>query len=255
MEEIENPTILLVDDSNIVRMAHRKALKNGGYQQFLEAENGLEALNLIGSFPIDLIIADINMPKMDGIEFLRLLRSREEGRDIPVIIVSGSASVTNVVQAVKLQATFVLTKPVEHSLLCSNVKQALCRSVLETDANWKILVLDPLPAARKVVSNFLRELGLEKVHESSSVPEASEVLKREGCDLVIADWTIASEKMHELVGGVNRPHEKGTVPVIVTAAETTREHVLEAARSGASGFLGKPFGLQTLKQKIVSTLR
>src|SRR5438874_2102427 len=78
--------VLLVDDTLTIRMYEKIAL--GGDYEFLEATNGRIALELAGTRRPDLILLDITMPEMDGIEALRALRSRAETQSIPVIMVT-----------------------------------------------------------------------------------------------------------------------------------------------------------------------
>lgn len=241
--------ILVVDDSNIVRLSHQKALQANGFKNILDAEDGVSALNLLSSEKVDLIIADINMPKMDGLELLKLLREREEGTDLPVIIVSASTSVNNVLKAVKLQATFVLTKPVTPEQLNKHVEQALSKSIVEINSEWKVVVADPLPSARKVLRKLLADIGLEQTFNATTVEELEACLEKREIDLVIVDRSLVEGDLTALSGVLNK-----SVPILLTSADSQREHVIQAAELGIQGFLGKPFGVQTLKQKILSLL-
>lgn len=83
--------ILIVDDSSTARMIIRKCVEISGFgdSEFFEAGDGLEALEFFGSNNIDLVITDINMPKMDGISFIKSLRDKELN---PHIIVMTSVS-------------------------------------------------------------------------------------------------------------------------------------------------------------------
>ncbi|MDB2414465.1 response regulator [Rickettsiales bacterium] len=76
--------ILTVDDSKTMRNMVSEALKNAGYD-VLEAEDGQEALSVIEKNNIDMIITDINMPNMDGIEFITKLRSIDNHKSTPII--------------------------------------------------------------------------------------------------------------------------------------------------------------------------
>jgi len=120
--------ILLVDDSSIVRKSIRKTLAMTPleYGAVFEAENGLEALEMLAEHPVDLLFLDINMPVMNGIDFLRALRaSTESFRDTAVVVVSTEGSK---VRAEELQALGIraqLRKPVRPETLSDLITTVL----------------------------------------------------------------------------------------------------------------------------------
>ena len=103
--------ILIVDDAALVRLYYRDALEQAGYAVG-EALNGLEALENLLEAPADLLIVDINMPRMDGLTFLQSLRRREPPlATIPALITSTESGETDVKAARAAGANFYLTKP------------------------------------------------------------------------------------------------------------------------------------------------
>ncbi len=85
---------LIVDDSVFIRSVFKKTLSTSGLQvgSVFEAGNGEEALDLLARERIDLIFLDVNMPVMDGLEFMERLRSQEKFAQIPVIVLSTEGS-------------------------------------------------------------------------------------------------------------------------------------------------------------------
>lgn len=106
--------ILVVDDAATVRMYHRKILGDAGWQTD-EAINGLEALekvlNRTGQTPFDLLVVDINMPKMDGYTFVRELRKHAQAPQVPVMMVSTEAQTHDSQAAFEAGANVYLVKP------------------------------------------------------------------------------------------------------------------------------------------------
>ena len=90
--------ILIVDDSALTRKAIKRILDMIGLdiEQTLEAENGLEALKVFEETKIDLVLTDLNMPDMGGIEMIYHMRGNEATRDIPVVIASTESSTTRI---------------------------------------------------------------------------------------------------------------------------------------------------------------
>jgi two-component system chemotaxis response regulator CheY len=92
---------LIVDDSSTMRRIIINTLTKLGYQSFLEAGNGKEGLDRLGAGPVDMVITDWNMPEMNGIDFVRHLRSREDGRVVPVLMVTTNAANADVSEALR----------------------------------------------------------------------------------------------------------------------------------------------------------
>lgn len=113
--------ILIVDDAGLVRRFHRNALEKAGFAVW-EALNGVEALEKVLAVPVDLVVLDINMPQMDGLTFLKALRSREEPcRAVPVLMISTEAGEHDREAARAAGANFYLVKPVAPELLVEHV--------------------------------------------------------------------------------------------------------------------------------------
>jgi len=105
--------VLIVDDSSVMRKIVGRSLRQAGLEilQLLEASNGSEALMLVKENSLDLILTDINMPLMDGLEFVRQLRCIESAQHIPVIMITTEAGEAHVVQALSLGASGYIRKP------------------------------------------------------------------------------------------------------------------------------------------------
>ncbi len=82
--------IMIVDDSSTSRMIIKRCFFIAGYEdsQYFEAEDGLAALNLLKDHQVDLIVSDLNMPRMDGGTFIRRLKMKEDMSHIPVMVIS-----------------------------------------------------------------------------------------------------------------------------------------------------------------------
>ena len=110
-------TILVVDDAALVRTYYRSILEGAGFR-VEEALNGLEALETLLARSIDLLVADINMPHMDGLTFLRTLRQKEGSMaSIPALVTSTESAEADFAAARAAGANFYLVKPVEREQL------------------------------------------------------------------------------------------------------------------------------------------
>jgi two-component system chemotaxis response regulator CheY len=106
-------SFLLVDDSGPMRSVIKRTLKAAGYAsfEFLEAANGKEALELMRNDWIDIVITDYNMPVMDGLDFVKAMKSDDLLKDIPVIVVSTEGNETRIKQFIDSGAAGYVTKP------------------------------------------------------------------------------------------------------------------------------------------------
>ena len=102
--------ILIVDDEPLIRLNLRALLEDLGYG-VAEAENGRRALECLDALQPDLVLTDLRMPEMGGLELISALKERAPG--LPVMVISGTGSVADAIAAVRLGAWDYLTKPVE----------------------------------------------------------------------------------------------------------------------------------------------
>jgi two-component system chemotaxis response regulator CheY len=119
--------IMIVDDSPVMRAFIRKVIGLTGLDvgEFCEAGDGEDALQLLRDRWMDLVLTDINMPRMNGEEFVRRLESDELLRTIPVIVVSTDSSNGRVQQLLKLGARGYVTKPFLPETLRDEVEKVL----------------------------------------------------------------------------------------------------------------------------------
>lgn len=103
--------ILVVDDFPTMRRIVRNILKQLGYENVVEAEDGTVALNVLKKEKVDLIISDWNMPQMSGIELLKAVRTTEGLKDIPFLMVTAEGQKENVLEAVKCRVSNYIVKP------------------------------------------------------------------------------------------------------------------------------------------------
>jgi two-component system chemotaxis response regulator CheY len=104
---------LIVDDSSVMRKIVERSLRQAGLDPLvvLEAGSGVEGLELLRTQKVDLILSDINMPSMDGLEFLRQLRAQNLAPGVPVVMITTESSMEFVQQAIQAGAQGYIRKP------------------------------------------------------------------------------------------------------------------------------------------------
>jgi two-component system chemotaxis response regulator CheY len=104
---------LVVDDSSVMRKIVERSLRQAGLDPLavLEAGNGVEGLDQLKTQQVDLILTDINMPLMDGLEFLRQLRAQKLAPGVPVVMITTESSEEHVKEAILSGAQGYIRKP------------------------------------------------------------------------------------------------------------------------------------------------
>lgn len=103
--------VLIVDDFSTMRRIVRNILRQLGFNNVVEADDGSTAWDMLHREKIDFIVSDWNMPKMTGIELLRKVRASEEFANIPFLMVTAEAQQENIIEAVQAKVSNYIVKP------------------------------------------------------------------------------------------------------------------------------------------------
>ena len=114
----------------------------------------------------------------------------------------------------------------------------------------RFLVVDDFSTMRRIVKNFLNDLGYNNVQEADDGNTALPILKTGNVDFLITDWNMPGMPGLDLLKAVRANDKLKKLPVLMLTAEAKREQIVEAAQAGVSGYVIKPFTAVTLKEKI-----
>ena len=119
--------ILVVDDSRIMRNVLKNILKESNIDEnsIVEAQDGREALNIIQKEDIKVILLDWNMPKLNGVELVKIIRADEKLKHIPIIMVTSEAAKYNVMEAITAGVTDYIIKPIKGEIVKKKVQEYL----------------------------------------------------------------------------------------------------------------------------------
>lgn len=112
-----NLRFLVVDDMSTMRRIVKTILKDMGYENVMEAEDGQDALSKLRSGKFDFVISDWNMPNMDGLEMLKNIRADESMASLPVLLITAEAKRENIIQAAQAGANGYIVKPFTPAVL------------------------------------------------------------------------------------------------------------------------------------------
>lgn len=115
--------ILVVDDFATMRRIIKNILRQGGFLNIIEADDGITALNILKKEDIGLVISDWNMPNMSGLELLKTIRATPELKDLPFLMVTAEGQKENVIEAVKNRVNNYVVKPFTAETLLEKINK------------------------------------------------------------------------------------------------------------------------------------
>ena len=255
---MENPMrILVVDDSAMVRMTIREELEEGGYE-VLEASNGLEALvRISGDSPLDLVTLDVEMPRLNGWDTCRKLRSEHYSRIIdkmgrgrlPIIFVTSQDTMAHRRKGFDVGGGDFISKPFIKGELLEAVDRILKPVALSE--GMIALVVEDNAVARKIVAGILTQEGL-RVIEAKNGEEGYELFKNHGddIDVVITDLFMPHMNGDVLSRKIRQDFDRWDIPIICLTAMPDQSELLKVFKAGVSDYLVKPFAKEELLARI-----
>lgn len=123
--EIEGLTFLVVEDSPTMRQLISFSLKRFKGCKIVEAVDGVDALKKLASEKIDMILTDINMPVMDGLKLVSLIRQNPELKNLPIIIITTEGAEEDKQRGLALGANSYIAKPIQSSHLIKTIQELL----------------------------------------------------------------------------------------------------------------------------------
>ncbi|HVT02675.1 MAG TPA: response regulator [Thermoanaerobaculia bacterium] len=122
---MENATFLVVEDSPTMRQLISFSLKRFKNAKIIEAVDGVDALKKLSGEKIDLILTDINMPVMDGLKLVSLVRQNAQLKEIPIIIITTEGAEEDRERGLALGANAYISKPIQSSHLIKTISELL----------------------------------------------------------------------------------------------------------------------------------
>jgi len=116
-------SILVVDDFSTMRRIITNVLKQLGYENIVEAEDGTKALTILEGQHVDFVITDWNMPQMSGLDLLKAIRANKDKKNIPVLMVTAEAMQENIIAAAQAGVNNYIVKPFDAKTLADKINK------------------------------------------------------------------------------------------------------------------------------------
>lgn len=233
--------VLVVDDDPNLTDLLVDTLSAIGYEPH-SAGSAQEALNVLSSMRIDLVISDINMPEMSGLELLQEIKKKN--RRLPVMLITGIGSDGIKAQAYSKGADGFLAKPFRIGTMESEIGK-----MLSSLQKRRIVVIDDNEEFLASLCQRLEE-GDNEVHAFTTVKATTDYLTENPVDLVITDLKMPDG---DGLGLISQLHDRfPNLPVVMVSAYATDDLVERIRKSGVQKFLTKPVNFNELDDVVKS---
>lgn len=258
--------ILIADDDKLLTSVYSQAFESAGYQTAI-ANDGNEAIDQLLNYKPDLILLDLLLPGIDGIDVLRFIRSNPKLENLPVYIVSNSSYFSGVVQTAWKEGATKFIQKGEFSItgLVDEVRKSIPSSgYIPTGAHenlpidYQLAQKSSLPSGPKsaliadddrtihgVLAFFLGQAGF-KIESAFNGLQALEMARHQKPSVLILDVTMPVKDGFATLAEWKQDPELRSIPVIMLTASKDQENESKAIGQGATSYLTKPFSPDAL---------
>lgn len=252
--------ILTVDDSKTVRIIVKKAFKSYDCD-ILEAANGVEGLALAAKENPDLILLDVTMPVMDGVEMLTKLKADPALKGIPVMMLTAEGGRDNVLKIAKIGVRDYIVKPFKEDVLIEKSGRIIdLKPLSDTPTKAKsifdpanILVVEDKPAIIQQIQEGLKHTPW-KIHGVGAQGEAIDFCSRTPPDLMVVSLSLPDESAFTLFRLIRTNVKTKYTPVFALVVKTELAQQQQAQTVGFSAIITKPIDLSELETKIAKAM-
>ena len=174
--------ILVVEDSSLQREVCVDQLRDIGFNNVFEAENGIAALEILKKNSIDLILSDWDMPQMDGLELLKTVKQDSNLQNTPFIFLTVHDNQEKNKEGMVYGAVDYIVKPSSPSDLKESIEIIFKRGIRN------ILIVEDSDLQREICIVQLQQIGFEKIMGAANGVEALNYMEDNPVDLIVSDW-------------------------------------------------------------------
>jgi response regulator RpfG family c-di-GMP phosphodiesterase len=236
------PNILIVDDSAIVRKALTRQLEQFG-ARVTQAEDGQQGVEAALAGHYDLIVSDVEMPRLDGFGLCEKLKDSPGTRGIPVIMLSSLDADKDIDRGFKAGAAAYVSKSHVQTQLIETIERVLEK--FKFHHNRLVLVVDDSRSVRNLVTEALEEAGF-KVIMAENGKQALKRIDEQRPDLIISDVDMPEMNGMDFCKILHADPTLSVIPFIIMSSNSDRSMMRRMLSLGAAGYLVKPFNLEQI---------
>jgi two-component system cell cycle response regulator len=252
--------ILSVDDSKTVRIIIKKAFKNYDCD-ILEAANGVEGLALANKETPDLILLDVTMPVMDGVEMLTKLKAEPALKSVPVVMLTAEGGKDNVLKIAKIGVRDYIVKPFKEDVLVQKVGRIIdLKPISDAPAKGKsifdpakILVVEDKPAILTQIQDGLKHTPWQ-VQGVATTGESIDYCGANNVDLILVSLSLPDDAAFTLFRVLRTTLKTKYTPIFGLVVKTDAAAQQQAQQVGFTGIATKPLDMPELEAKIARAM-
>jgi two-component system sensor histidine kinase/response regulator len=253
-------TFLIVDDVVAMRNAVNALLRSLGYINILAAKDGAEALRILKSQPVDVIISDWEMPVMDGLALLKAVRAEPRLQNLPFLMTSNGTNRQRISEVIQSGASDFLLKPYTGRDMAARIEKVVSWTPREMPAvltasdkkksdRPTILAVDDMPDNLFLLSNLFKDEY--RVRAANNGETALAICQSDDPpDLVLLDVMMPSMNGFEVAKRLREHPVSEHIPIIFITAMGNNDARLKGFELGAVDFIAKPINPDVLKPRV-----
>ena len=252
-KQIEGNVVLVIDDDDINLQVAKMILEKKLPCRVITADNGVQGLEILRRQYVRVVLLDIMMPEMDGIEVLKEIRADNKLKNLPVMMLTASIDKDNIKQAITLNVKDYIRKPFLPAELIARVeKKLVIKANVEEIA--KILVIDDDETNLNGLKKILEEHFPHEVLTANSGINGMEVLRNTEVNLVIANTAMRFINGFRILDFMGKDEKLRKIPAILTAPSDNYEILDKIKMSDAANFITTPFDSEKIVSIITETI-
>ena len=239
--------ILLAEDNKDNQALYRRMLESAGYDVSI-ADSGIEAIAAFRDASHDLILMDLQMPEMDGMEAAAQIRLLESGKRVPIIAFTALPSDPHRQACLQQGMNDFLNKPCDEETLLA---------CIETwqDRRPMVLIVDDMKESRQLLKHYLKETPYAFVTARNGVEAIAAFRKNDRISLILMDMEMPVMDGYTAARTIRSLMGKRDVPIIAMTAHAGERAVQQCLRAGCTSYLSKPVTFQSVMQAISEHLK
>jgi signal transduction histidine kinase/CheY-like chemotaxis protein len=249
--------ILYIEDNLSNLTLVERILEQQRNVEVIPAIQGTIGLQLAREHRPDLIVLDLHLPDLPGIEVLRRLQAEDDTREIPVVVLSADANQRQIEQVLEAGAKDYLTKPLDVRQFLA-VLAASFTDLGEPAApevhSARIMIVDDVQTNVSLLTMILDDWGYKDLISTADSSDAVQLCLETQPDLLLLDLQMPSPDGYEVMEALGQ-RRSGDLPILVLTADLTEHAEARARKLGANDFLSKPFNIDDLRRQVNDLLQ
>ena len=232
-----------------VKTAVMNALSGMGFRNVKESDS--QPIENYGEFKnYDLLITDLNLQAASSVNYVMMLKKNSYPKRLPILLIAQESEKERCLSTL---STGMVDEFLVHPFTLRSLKKRIFKCIFKAvSEKISILVVDDAAPMRNSIRFSLQQIGFKDIDTANSGRDALAVMRRKHFDIVIADLNMPQMTGVELVEVMKKDDALSGTPVLILTAENEKKRVLSLIKAGVSGYILKPYTLESLQERIMS---